>query len=100
MCVLKSTFCDAFLTRSFPLIYLHTQAVLASAAAAAADAPGAFPLGFTPPCASLARPAALLRVCHVAQLRELQSRADAALVAAQEATADPRTDAKLGRVGR
>ncbi len=75
------------------------QARLAAAAAAAADAPGAFPLGFSAPSAALARPAALLRLCHVSRLRELQSRADAALVAAQEATADPRTDAKLGKVG-
>jgi hypothetical protein len=77
-----------------------SQARVAAAAAAAADAPGAFPLGFAAPSAELARPAALLRLCHVGQLRALQSRADAALVAAQEATADPRTDASLGRVGR
>ena len=76
------------------------QARAAAAAAAAADAPGSFPTGFAAPRPALARPAALLRACHVARLRALQSRADAALVAAQEATADPRTDTKLGRVGR
>ncbi len=79
---------------------LMTQSRMAAAAAAAADIAGAFPLGFAAPSEALARPAALLRCRHVGALRELQSRADAALVAAQEATADPRTDAKLGRVGR
>jgi len=73
---------------------------VAAAAAAAADAPGSFPLGFEAPEEALRRPLALLRARHVAGLRALQSRVDAALVAAQEITADPRTDARLGRVGR
>jgi len=84
--------------RAFSLLSPQTRA--AAAAAAAADAPGSFPAGFAAPRPALARPAALLRACHVGRLRELQSRADAALVAAQEATANPRTDSKLGRVGR
>jgi len=73
---------------------------VAAAAAAAADAPGAFPLGFEVADEALCRPAALLRCRHVAALRQLQSRADAALVAAQECTADPKTDTSRGRVGR
>ena len=74
--------------------------MVAAAAAEAADIPDAFPLGFDLADKALARPAALLRARHVAQLRALQSRVDAALVAAQECTADPRTDTRLGRVGR
>ena len=73
---------------------------MAAAAAEAADIPGAFPLGFDLGDAALERPAALLRCRHVTALRALQSRVDAALVAAQECTADPRTDNRLGRVGR
>jgi RLL motif-containing protein 1 len=82
------------------LSFFLFQAKIASSAAEAADIDGAFPLGFELDDQSLARPAALLRARHVAHLRALQSRVDAALVAAQECTADPRTDARLGRVGR
>ena len=42
---------------------------------------------------------AVLRVLHVNDLRVLQSAVDALLVQMQEYTSDPRTDAKLGRVG-
>lgn len=106
------------------------RGAVAVAAASRANAPGAFPLGFDTRRrrgtnaheegaaavgeeegaavameeeegdALLHRAAVLLRCVHVAALRKLQSRADAALVAAQECTADPRTDHRLGRVGR
>ena len=67
-------------------------------AAAAADAPGAFPLGFElGDDPALLRAATLLRARHVAALRQLQSRADAALVAAQEMTADPVRAQRAGR---
>jgi hypothetical protein len=73
---------------------------VAAAAAAAADCEGSFPLGFELAEEALRRPAALLRARHVAALRVLQSRADGALVAAQECSADPKTDARRGKVGR
>lgn len=46
------------------------------------------------------RAASLLRLLHVADLRRLQSAVDGATVAVQELTANPRTDAALGKVGR
>lgn len=76
------------------------RATVAAAAAAAAGAPGAFPLGVELEDETLTQPSTLLRACHVAKLRSLQSRIDAALVAVQELTADPRTDTRRGRVGR
>lgn len=100
------------------------RGAVAAAAGGAATADGAFPPGFEPPkpepiagggdaggdaggddpggarAALLARACALLRCSHVAGLRRLQSRCDAALVAAQECTAQPRTDARLARTGR
>ena len=42
---------------------------------------------------------AVLRVLHVNDLRVLQTAVDALLVQMQEYTSDPRTNAKLGRVG-
>ena len=49
---------------------------------------------------SLARCAAALRVLYVADLQRLQTAADRLIERAQTATADPRTDARLGKVGR
>ena len=40
------------------------------------------------------------RLLHVNDLRRLQSDADALLVAMQEYTADPKTDSRIGRVGK
>ena len=43
---------------------------------------------------------AVLRVLHVNDMRELQTAVDALLVGMQEYTGDPKTNAKLGRVGK
>ena len=60
-----------------------------------------FPLGF--PSTGKAAPddaARVLRMLHVRELRRLQDAVNAAIVCMQEFTANPRTDARLGRVGR
>ena len=40
------------------------------------------------------------RMLHVQRLREVQDGVNRAIVAMQEYTASPKTDARLGRVGR
>lgn len=40
-----------------------------------------------------------LRLIHVENLREVQTKINETIVAVQELTADPRTDKKLGKVG-
>jgi RLL motif-containing protein 1 len=42
----------------------------------------------------------VLRLLHVAQLRQLQTRVNEILVRVQRLTANPKTDLKLGKVGR
>ncbi|KAM3968145.1 RNA transcription, translation and transport factor protein [Aphomia sociella] len=46
------------------------------------------------------QPADVLKLLFVQDLRDLQTKINEALVAVQTVTADPRTDTKLGRVGR
>ncbi|XP_053599692.1 RNA transcription, translation and transport factor protein [Plodia interpunctella] len=46
------------------------------------------------------QPADVLKLLFVQDLRELQTKINEALVSVQTVTADPRTDTKLGRVGR
>ena len=46
------------------------------------------------------RAVAVARLLHVNDLRRLQSSVDTFLVAMQEYTADPKTDSRIGRVGR
>mmetsp|Transcript_12285 Transcript_12285/g.16749 ORF Transcript_12285/g.16749 Transcript_12285/m.16749 type:complete len:201 (+) Transcript_12285:3-605(+) len=58
-----------------------------------------FPLGFTLEDVELDAVATLLRILHVNDLRQLQTQVDRLIVEMQEYTADPKTDAKLGRVG-
>ena len=58
-----------------------------------------FPLGFAAE-PRLVEPARVLRLLHVRQLRVLQDAVNAAIETLQEFTANPKTDAKLGRVGR
>ena len=58
-----------------------------------------FPLGFetgSPPLDDAAR---VLRMLHVRELRRLQDAINEAVSTLQEFTANPRTDARLGRVG-
>lgn len=40
-----------------------------------------------------------LRLVHLENLREVQTEVNEAIVAVQKLTADPKTDARLGRVG-
>ena len=60
----------------------------------------AFPLGFEgsgrPAVDDVAR---VMRMLHVQELRRLQDSVDATIVSLQEFTANPKTDARLGRVG-
>lgn len=61
----------------------------------------AFPLGFeTGGGAALDAAARVLRMLHVKELRRLQDEINKAIAAMQEYTANPKTDARLGRVGR
>lgn len=59
-----------------------------------------FPLGFETGSESLDAAARVLRMCHVRELRSLQDSVNRAIVCMQEFTANPKTDARLGRVGR
>jgi RLL motif-containing protein 1 len=60
----------------------------------------AFPLGFETGSARLDEVARVLRMLHVRELRKLQDEVNRAIVKLQEFTANPRTDSRLGRVGR
>lgn len=46
------------------------------------------------------QPTDVLKLLFIEDLRELQTKINESLVAVQKVTADPRTDTKLGRVGR
>lgn len=46
------------------------------------------------------QPIDVLKLLFIQDLRELQTKINEALVAVQTVTADPRTDTKLGRVGK
>ena len=59
-----------------------------------------FPLGFTTSDASLDEAATVLKMLYVADLRLFQNGINRVLEKAQEHTADPRTDTRLGKVGR
>lgn len=49
---------------------------------------------------SIHQPSDVLKLLFVQDLRELQTKINEALVAVQTVTADPRTDTRLGKVGR
>lgn len=53
-----------------------------------------------PDDATVAKAVSVARLLHVNDLRRLQSDVDAFLVSMQEYTADPKTDSRIGRVGR
>eukprot|EP01071_Lankesteria_metandrocarpae_P008218 Lankesteria_metandrocarpae@DN4906_c0_g1_i1.p1 len=57
------------------------------------------PLGFIPP-AELKVPLAILRLLHCHELRSLQNHVNNTITDLQKITADPKTDARLGKVGR
>lgn len=44
--------------------------------------------------------AKILRLLHIKELRELQTQINEAIVCIQAITANPKTDTKLGKVGR
>ncbi|MGH0192512.1 UNVERIFIED_CONTAM: hypothetical protein FKN15_017039 [Acipenser sinensis] len=50
--------------------------------------------------ATLNEAAAILRLLHIEELRDLQTRINEAIVAVQAIIADPKTDHRLGKVGR
>lgn len=57
-------------------------------------------LGFDTGDATLNEAAKILRLLHIEELRELQTRINEAIVAVQAIIADPKTDYRLGKVGR
>ena len=59
-----------------------------------------FPLGFSTGDPAIDLAATVLRMLYIKDMRELQDQVDAAIVKMQELTADPKTDAAAGKVGR
>lgn len=57
-------------------------------------------LSVTHPDAVLNEAAQILRLLHIEELRELQTKINEAIVAVQAIIADPKTDHRLGKVGR
>ncbi|XP_055719844.1 RNA transcription, translation and transport factor protein-like isoform X2 [Salvelinus fontinalis] len=57
-------------------------------------------LGFDTGDATLNEAAQILRLLHIEELRDLQTRINEAIVAVQAIIADPKTDHRLGKVGR
>ena len=64
------------------------------------DLEASLPLGFTTGDAKVDAAALVLRSLFIQDLRRLQSTVDETVVRVQEYTANPKTDAKLGKVGR
>jgi hypothetical protein len=58
------------------------------------------PLGFSVGDPQVDNAALVLRSLYIQDLRKLQTTIDETLVQVQEFTANPKTDSKLGRVGR
>lgn len=50
--------------------------------------------------ATLNEAAQILRLLHIEELRELQTKINEAIVAVQAIIANPKTDHRLGKVGR
>ena len=57
-------------------------------------------LGFEAGDYIMTEAAKIVRLLHVKELRDLQSKINAAIVAVQAVTANPKTDSRLGKVGR
>ncbi|XP_078262829.1 RNA transcription, translation and transport factor protein [Rhinoraja longicauda] len=57
-------------------------------------------LGFETGDATLNEAARVLRLLHIEELRDLQTKINEAIVAVQSIIADPKTDHRLGKVGR
>ena len=60
----------------------------------------AMPLGFSTKDAQVDRAAKVLRLLFINDLRDLQTLINETIVLMQEQTADPRTEAHLGKIGR
>lgn len=66
----------------------------------AASVLSGFPLGFSTGDSAVDLAATVLRMLYIKDMRGLQDQIDAAIVGMQEITADPKTDAAAGKVGR
>ncbi|CAL1266394.1 unnamed protein product [Larinioides sclopetarius] len=58
------------------------------------------PLGFETNDAVLDKAAKILRLCFIHDLRDLQTKINEIIVSVQSITANPKTDTRLGKVGR
>jgi len=58
-----------------------------------------YPLGFSTGDPQIDQAAKILRLLHLQDIRELQTLINEVIVSVQEFTADPKTDARLGKVG-
>lgn len=58
------------------------------------------PLGFDVSDKQLQRPAKVLRMLYVNDLRDLQNKVNQIIVTVQSMTANPKTDSALGKIGR
>lgn len=58
------------------------------------------PLGFETNDQILDKAAKVLRLCFIHDLRDLQTKINEIIVAVQTITANPKTDTRLGKVGR
>lgn len=58
------------------------------------------PLGFETSDAVLDKAAKVLRLCFIHDLRDLQTKINEIIVTVQSITANPKTDTRLGKVGR
>jgi len=59
-----------------------------------------YPLGFSTGDKNVDKAATILRLLYINDLRDLQTLINEVIVTVQEYTADPKTDARLGQVGR
>eukprot|EP00462_Mataza_sp_D1_P024325 CAMPEP_0175131368 /NCGR_PEP_ID=MMETSP0087-20121206/6503_1 /TAXON_ID=136419 /ORGANISM="Unknown Unknown, Strain D1" /LENGTH=274 /DNA_ID=CAMNT_0016413649 /DNA_START=15 /DNA_END=839 /DNA_ORIENTATION=- len=60
----------------------------------------AYPLGFSTGDQAVDRAGRILRLLHLHDLRDLQTLINEVIVSVQEFTADPKTDSRLGKVGK
>lgn len=87
---------DHFSPRAIQDAKKHPKPMDAKAATAMLDA---LPLGFSTGDKMVDRAAMVIRLLYLADLRDLQSAVNHAMAAAQQHTANPVTDARLGKVG-
>lgn len=78
----------------------HSSSETASNGSPQQDPLDALPLGFTTGDAHVDRFAKVARLLHVRQMRQLQDEFNDSVAKMQQITANPKTDARLGKVGR